>query len=105
MQSLGTRDTKIEFRDIKSAPDLKLRGKTFLYKSYLERAAWSFSKLVSSRKLRSDTACGKKCTTDLWLVQWFTRSTQTQRLAKVQAQEMFTQVQGRRKNSAIHMLV
>ena len=83
----------------------KAKGKTFLYKSYLERAAWSFSKFVSSRKLRSDTACVKICTNDLWLVQWFTRATQTQRLAKVQAQEMFTQVQGRRKNSAIHMLV
>lgn len=50
----------------------KAKGKTFLYKSYLERAAWSFSKFVSSRKLRSDTACGKICTNDLGLVQWFT---------------------------------
>ena len=79
MQSPGARDAKVEFRDIKSAPDPKL--KTFLYKSYLERAAWSFSKFVSSRKLRWDTACGKICTNDLGLVQWFTRRTQTQRIA------------------------
>ena len=44
----------------------KAKGKTFLYKSYLERAAWSFSKFVSSRKLRSDTACVKICTNDLY---------------------------------------
>ena len=29
MQSSGTRDAEVEFRDIKSAPDLKPRGKLF----------------------------------------------------------------------------
>ena len=29
MQSSGTRDAKVEFQDVKSAPDLKLKGKTF----------------------------------------------------------------------------
>ena len=72
MQSSGAWDAKVEFRDIKKYAGSKAKGKTFLYKSYLERAAWSFSKFVSSRKLRSDTACGKTCTNDLGLVQWFT---------------------------------
>lgn len=81
MQSSETRDAEVEFRDIKSAPDLKLRGKLFCTNLTSKGQRGVFLSLYHQENYVRIQPAGKKCTTDLWLVQWFTRATQTQRLA------------------------
>lgn len=82
MQSSGTRDAEVEFRDIKSAPDLKLiRGKHFLTSLTSKGQRGVFLSLYHQGNYVRIQPAGKKCTTDLWLVQWFTRATKTQTLA------------------------